>query len=159
MEVVKEAIERSVLVCYGERRRVVKLPATSVGSELDSLRVSAIRTFSDVLPAFLISENAEMTTTILFQLQDNEWGGLFVDVDGAEAIPDKSVVKMIIDPDHSGSQPHTAAYSFGGESSEVESSTTASLQSTTTSMVSVDYKTIAFMLLLGMFRLNSGESI
>ena len=49
----KEAVERSVLVCYGERRRVVKLPATpSVGFELDLLRVSAIRAFSDVLPTF-----------------------------------------------------------------------------------------------------------
>ena len=75
-------------------------------------------------------------------------------MDGREAIPDKSVVKMIIDPDHSGSQPH----SFGGESSGMqytgmESSTTASLQSSTTSLVCVDYKTIAFILLLSILLL------
>ena len=78
--------EPSVLVCYGERRRVVKL----VEPSLDLLQTSALLAYSDVLPA--------NKGGLVFQIQDNNWGGLFIDIEKAQAIPDRNVVRMIMEP-------------------------------------------------------------
>ena len=55
---------RSVLVCFGERRRIVKLATPS----LDSLQTSAVQTFSNVLPPYTGER-----TDLLFQIQDDKW--------------------------------------------------------------------------------------
>ena len=78
--------EPSVLVCYGERSRVVKLVEPSP----DSLQTSALLAYSDVLPA-----NKD---GLVFQIQDNNWRGLFIDIEKAQGIPDRSVVRMITEP-------------------------------------------------------------
>ena len=59
-----------MLVCFGERRRIVKLATPS----LDSLQTSAVQTFSDVLPP-----HTGERTGLLLQIQDDNWDGLFVD--------------------------------------------------------------------------------
>lgn len=77
-----------MLVCFGERRRIVKLATPS----LDSLHTSALQTFNDVLPPFT-SERPNL----LFQMQDDKWGGLFIDIEKTQVIPDRSVIKMILE--------------------------------------------------------------
>ena len=82
-----EEDRHSVLVCFGERKRIVHLVTPS----LASLKTSAVRTFSDVLPP------GGERTGLLFQIQDDNWGGLFIDIEESQLIPDKSVIKMTLD--------------------------------------------------------------
>ena len=51
-----------------------------------------MQTFSDVLPP-----HTGERTGLLFQIQDDNWGGLFVDIEKTQFIPDRSVIKMILD--------------------------------------------------------------
>jgi len=81
--------ECSVLVCYDGRRRVVKV-ATPF---LDSFQTSALQAFSDVLPANLTTDE-DKRPGLVFQMQ----GGLFIDIEKAQVIPDRSVVRMIVEP-------------------------------------------------------------
>jgi len=69
-------------------------------SRLESLRFAALQAFSDVLPAVLTSGKSGETTPILFQPQDDDFRGLFFDVGKNKVLPEKSVIRMIVNPDH-----------------------------------------------------------
>ena len=58
----------TVLVCIGERRR----PVRSNSSSLEALKAAVLSQFSDILPASNFSP--------LFQMKDENWGGMFVDI-------------------------------------------------------------------------------
>lgn len=78
----------TVLLCYGERRRPVKLSSSS----LEELRARFLSAFSGVLPKVPASE-----LNLLFQVKDESWGGEFVDIVSEEAIEDRSVVRETVE--------------------------------------------------------------
>ena len=88
---MEETCDKEVLVCFGERRRVVRL---GKAASLESLQASALQTFSDILPPY-----EHQKPGLLFQLQDVNWGGIFIDIEKTQIIPDKSVIKMTLEPE------------------------------------------------------------
>ncbi len=72
--------EKCVLVLLGERRKYD-------GGE-SSLAKATMAVYSDVL---------QPTDKLIFQLHDEDWGGLLVDVLDSTQVPDKSVLKAIVD--------------------------------------------------------------
>ena len=76
---------KTVLVCVGERRRVV----TVCGGKA-ALAAAAKAVFRDVIP---------LGEELIFQIQSDEWGGLFIDLLPDDDIPDKCVINAV--PTHS----------------------------------------------------------
>jgi len=79
--------EKKVLVCFGDRKRCVNIPAESE-NDLEYLNAIAIEVLKDVLPTSAIQ--------IFLQLKDEEWGGEFVDIYDNQVIEDRSIVKMVV---------------------------------------------------------------
>ena len=80
-------IEKTVLVCYKDRKRPVIFQCNGQGSEKEHL-VSAIReTYQDLLPE---------DCTLAIQIKNESWYGNFVDL-GEEAIEDRSVVQLVVE--------------------------------------------------------------
>ena len=77
--------EITVLVCVGERRRPVKLNRSS----LEALKAGVLSHFADILRAAKFS--------LLFQIKDDNWDGMFVDIVEGQSIPDQSVVKVMVE--------------------------------------------------------------
>ena len=83
----------TVLVCYGKRRRPVKLSSPT----FTELRTNVLAEFADILPQVPVSE-----LNLLFQVKDESWGGEFIDiVNTEEAIQDRCIVRMIVEASHS----------------------------------------------------------
>ena len=59
---------------------------------MEELFYATKETFADVLQ--------EEDPCLFFQLRDENWGGLYVDIADGEEIPDKSVLKAILDMRH-----------------------------------------------------------
>ena len=76
--------EITVLVYTGERRR----PVRSSSSSFEALKAGVLSQFADVLPA---------NFSLIFQVKDDKWGGMFVDIVEGQLIPDRSVVKVVIE--------------------------------------------------------------
>ena len=58
-------------------------------SSLEALRAAVLSQFSDVLPA--------AKCDLLLQIKDDNWGGMFVDIVEGHSIPDRSVVKVVVE--------------------------------------------------------------
>ena len=82
----REQAEKGVLVRYGERSRSVTFTS---GSESDSdlLLKEVVKTFDDQMPK---------STKLFLQIKEEEWGGEFVDVSRTQSIPDRSVLKVVM---------------------------------------------------------------
>ena len=74
----------TVLVCHKERRRPIKL---IYGGSHGDLEAEVRAAFSDLI------DNEE---TLLLQIKDETWQGLFVDIALDQAIPDRSVIQVIV---------------------------------------------------------------
>ncbi len=84
------ANEKRVLVRFGERSRPVTFTSGSdSGSDADLLLKEVQKTFSDQMGR-RVEENE-----FFLQVKDEDWAGEFVDVAATQAIPDKSVVKVL----------------------------------------------------------------
>lgn len=79
--------EKKVLVCFGERKRIVCISSNSQSDE-EQLRTNACEIFKDVIPTGMES--------IFFQVKDEQWGGEFLDLTEGQVIEDRSIVNMII---------------------------------------------------------------
>ena len=81
-----EKIEKRVLVSCGVRNRVVTF--NSNGAKDSVLLEESIKSvFSDVL----------CDKNFFLQVKDVEWGGVFVDFLECDNIPDKSVLKVLVE--------------------------------------------------------------
>ena len=80
-------VEMEVLVCFG-KRRIVKLATPS----LEALQACAFQSFRDVLPP-----HTGESPSLLFQIQDENWEGLLIDIHKTQVIPNKSIIKMILE--------------------------------------------------------------
>lgn len=79
-------MEKTVLVCMGENKRVVHIPADA---EADAL-IQAIRdSFKDIV---------QPGQEFFLQLKSEEWGGVFLDMLGQTVIADRSVVRAVMKP-------------------------------------------------------------
>ena len=74
----------TVLVCVGDRRRPIELASPTVEALDEGVR----RVFADVLP----SEGCSLA----FQVKDERWQGMFVDICREDSIPDRSVINVIM---------------------------------------------------------------
>jgi hypothetical protein len=77
--------EITVLVCFGERKRPVKPSSPS----LEALKPAVLSKFADVLPSGKYG--------LVLQIKDDTWHGEFVDIAEGQSIPDRSVVKLVIE--------------------------------------------------------------
>ena len=76
-------MKKTVLVSFSERNRPVEFTGG-----MEELTVATKETFRDLL--------GNKDPDIFFQLRDEDWGGLFVDVVDASKIPDRSVLKAVV---------------------------------------------------------------
>ena len=79
------AREISVLVHLGDHSRVVKTEAV-----VEAVQTRVLFTFGDVITPETRSED------IILKMKDENWGGVFIDVQDQQPIPDKSVLKAVI---------------------------------------------------------------
>ena len=76
--------EITILVCVGGR-----MPVKLGRSSLESLKAEVLSQFADILPAAKFG--------LLFQIKDDNWGGMFMDIVEGQSISDWSVVKVVVD--------------------------------------------------------------
>jgi len=79
--------EKKVLVCFGDRKRCVIIPA-ELGNDMEYLNADAVEIFKDVL--------ATSVTQIFLQLKEEDWGGECVDIYDNQVIENQSIVKMVV---------------------------------------------------------------
>lgn len=77
--------ECTVLVCVGERRRPLKLASPTI----DALKEGVINECCDILP------QSATRSALIFQVQDIDWGGIFVDIRDKTRIVDRSIINVI----------------------------------------------------------------
>lgn len=77
--------ECTVLVCVGERRRPLKLASPTI----DALKEGVMNECCDILPQLA------MRSKLIFQVQDSDWGGIFVDIRDNTPIVDRSIINVI----------------------------------------------------------------
>ncbi len=77
----------NVLICYGQRRRPTKLSQPTVSY----LKACTMAEFADILPPNIYADK------LVFQIQDNDWGGIFVDLTEDSTISDRSIINVLID--------------------------------------------------------------
>ena len=70
---------KKVLLCFGDRKRCVTIPATW-DNDVEHLHAIAIEVFEDVFPT--------SQAQIFLQLKDEEWGGEFIDIRDNQVIED-----------------------------------------------------------------------
>ena len=82
--------EKKVLVCFGERKRIVCIPSNSSdepSNVKEQLHANACEIYKDVIPAGIES--------IFFQVKDEDWGE-FLDLTEGQSINHRSIVNMIV---------------------------------------------------------------
>ena len=75
-------VKKAVFVSFSKRNRPVEFTGG-----MEELTVATKETFRDL---------GNKDHDIFFQLRDEDWGGLFVDVVDASKIPDRSVLKAVV---------------------------------------------------------------
>ena len=84
----QERETRNVLVCFGERKRVLAFSACRGKRDGDGLLVAVLQGFSDII-------GKPVMDNICLQIRDENWGGEFVDLLD-QGVPDRSVVRLIV---------------------------------------------------------------
>ena len=92
MAVRGEAATKTVLVCFGERKRPVNI---AQDSSLKDVKLAIVNEYEDVLPRSTSSTNESIAEKLLLQVKAEEWEGVFVDVKEEDDIPDKSVLRIV----------------------------------------------------------------
>ena len=89
-----EQTEKTVLVRFCERSRPITFTSGGSDSESDSDLVlkQFLRTFDDQ-----ITKSAAQRNELFLQIKEEEWGGEFVDVSREQVIPDRSVLKVLVE--------------------------------------------------------------
>ena len=87
MAVRGEAATKTVLVCFGERKRPVNIA--------QDLKLAIVIEYEDVLPRSTSSSNKSIAEKLLLQVKAEEWEGVFVDVKEEDDIPDKLVLRIV----------------------------------------------------------------
>ena len=98
--VLVSKMEKVVLVCMGENKRIVPF-STPAGSE-SQLQTASSATVADTeaLAAAIrvaFKDVLQPGQEFFLQLKNEEWGGVFVDLLGGP-IPDRSVVRAVLKP-------------------------------------------------------------
>ena len=88
-----EPATKRVLVHFRGRTRPVEFAASQSDSESDSevLLKEIAKTFSDQF-----SRGEDANPEVFLQIQDEEWSGEYVDVGNSQPIPNKSVIRMVV---------------------------------------------------------------
>lgn len=76
--------KKTVLVSLNERNRVVEFS----GSLMSDFVCTVKDAFADVL---------KKPAHIVLQIKDENWGGVFIDVQSMEAIKDRSILRVIVE--------------------------------------------------------------
>lgn len=78
----------TVLVLFGQHTRPVSfVPGTNPEETQKAMLTAILSAFSDKLPP---------KSSLILQIRDDEWGGMFVDLISQEIL-DRSVVKVLVD--------------------------------------------------------------
>ena len=80
---------RKVLVEYNERRKII---CFSGDGTLDEFKKEAIIAYADILKSIEYQHN------LVFQIKSEEWDGKFIDLEADEIIPDKAIIRLMIEP-------------------------------------------------------------
>ncbi len=80
-----EKKEKTVLACFGERKREVTFSASDDGDDLQALLAAIKAVYHDVI---------KMDAELVVQLKNENWAGEFLDIKGS-TIPDKAVIKVV----------------------------------------------------------------
>ena len=80
--------ENEVLCLLGERRRPVKYSVQDGKSDLESLNEAVKETFQDIITS---------STKLFLQLKNESWEGEFVDINEVERIPNRAVIRAVVD--------------------------------------------------------------
>ena len=83
---------KSVLVCFGERKRPVTLPNDS---SVNDLKLAIVNEYQDVLPRSSSSTDQSVADRLVLQIKSEDWDGVFVDLKDAAEVPDRSVLRVV----------------------------------------------------------------
>lgn len=72
-------------MCFGERKRPVK----SSLSIFEAPKSAVLSKFADVLPSGKFN--------LVLQIKDDSWSGYFIDIAKGQYVPDRSVLKVVIE--------------------------------------------------------------
>ena len=111
--------QKTVLVCFGERKRPVTYTMDERKSEKESLLSAVNEVFADVEG---IGDDAEH----LVQVKNEQWGGEFVDLKDEEKIPDRAVVRVVVGTKEAGKRGVTLCHNTA-RPSEAEAKALAKL--------------------------------
>ena len=83
---------KTLLVCFGERKRPITLPAEASVSDL---KLQIVQEYRDVLPQGSSSTDETIAESLILQVKAENWDGVFVDVKNGDDIVDKSVLRIV----------------------------------------------------------------
>ena len=84
------ATQRTVLVMFGQRTRPVSFETGTSALDTQKALIASIKSAFD--------DQLAPTSSLILQIRDEEWGGVFVDLISQD-VPDRSVVKIFVDKD------------------------------------------------------------
>ncbi len=90
----KKLLEKSILVCYQDRKRPVTFMSNGTVGERKSAYAAIKEVFQDMLPSDSDDSDA---TTLALQVKHESWYGNFVDLGKDDLIDDRSVLQVAIE--------------------------------------------------------------
>ena len=90
---MESAVEKTVLVSFGESRRVITVPHAASMNEHEFLLKACRSEFCELLPDLHDAD----AYTLTLQARDEVWGGVFVDYK-QKSVLNKAVFKLIAVP-------------------------------------------------------------
>ena len=83
---------KTLLICFGERKRPITLP---VEASVSDLKLCIVEEYRDVLPQGSSSTDEAIAESLILQVKAENWDGVFVDVKSGDDIVDKSVLRIV----------------------------------------------------------------
>ena len=83
---------KSVLVCFGERKRPITI---ANDSSLSDLKLAIVNEYQDVLPRTSSSTDQNVADRLVLQIKSEDWDGVFVDLKDEADVPDRSVLRVV----------------------------------------------------------------
>ncbi len=83
-----DGAEKEFLCCFGERKRPVKFKVDPMKGDFNSALEVLRTTFEDVIAP---------TCQVFLQLKHEDWSGEFVDIGEMDTIPDRSVIRAVVE--------------------------------------------------------------
>ena len=83
---------KSVLVCFGERKRPVTL---TNNSSVNDIKLAIVNEYQDVLPRSTSSTDQSVADRLVLQIKSEDWDGVFVDLKDDADVPDRSVLRVV----------------------------------------------------------------